>query len=102
MSQGHRAAVDVDLLGIEAEFTIDRQGDGRKRLVDLEQVDVVDRQSCLFQQLPDRVDRRNREPFRCQRRTGITYDTGHRREAQSGSLFFSHDDQCCRAIVAGW
>jgi hypothetical protein len=101
MTQGHRAAVDVDLLGIEAEFTIDCQGDGRKRFIDLEQIDVTDGKSGLFQQPPDRFDRRNREPFRCQRRTGIPDDASHRRETKPNGLLFTHDDQCCRSIVAG-
>ena len=79
MSQGHRAAVDVDLLGIEAEFTIDCQGDGRKRFIDLEQIDVTDGKSGLFQQPLDRFDRRNGELFRRQRGTGIPDDASHRR-----------------------
>src|SRR5579871_2991965 len=43
MSQSDRTAVDVELLGIEAELLADRDGLRGERLVGLDQVEVLDR-----------------------------------------------------------
>ena len=50
MSERDRAAVDVDLLAIEAELLFDREVLRRERLVDLEEIDVVERQLLLAEQ----------------------------------------------------
>src|SRR5829696_3020342 len=49
VAERDRAAIDVDLLTVELEIPDELFGDDRKRLVDLEQADIVDRETCLGQ-----------------------------------------------------
>ena len=65
----------------EAEIAHRRHGDDGEGLVDLEQVDVVERPAGLRQQLPDRADRRGGEPGRRLRVGGVADDA---RPAASG------------------
>ena len=51
MAERDRAAIDVDLCTVELEVADEFFGDDRKRLVDLEQVDIVEREACLGQHL---------------------------------------------------
>ena len=51
VAHGDRAAVDVDLLHVEAHVLDEAQHDRRERLVDLDQVEVVDREPGLGQRL---------------------------------------------------
>ena len=70
MAERDRAAVDVDLVAVEAQLLLDRQVLRRERLVDLEEVDVVERQARASQRLrvagagpmPMYADRRRRRP----------------------------------------
>ena len=55
--QGDRAAVDVDLVGVEAELLGRGQPDRRERLVDLDQVEVGGRDALLVAGLGDRARR---------------------------------------------
>ena len=50
-AEGDRAAVDVDLFVRHAHFAHELHGHGCKGLVDLEQVDVVDREPRQGQRL---------------------------------------------------
>ena len=47
MAERDRAAVDVDLVAIEAELLLDRQVLRGERLVDLDQIDVVEREPAF-------------------------------------------------------
>src|SRR2546428_4352700 len=49
MAQRDRAAVHVDRRGVEPEGLDRREGDGGERLVDLPQVDVVDREARFLE-----------------------------------------------------
>src|SRR6059036_3352657 len=53
-----RAAVDVDLVAIELEVPDEFFGDHRKRLIDLEQIDIVERETGFRQHLARRRHRR--------------------------------------------
>src|SRR5258706_8914538 len=64
MTEGDRAAVDVDLVPVEAELAPVRDGLGGEGLVDLDQVEVADRHVQLLEQLADALDRREEEPLR--------------------------------------
>ena len=57
------AAVDVELVVRDAEIGHRRHRDARERFVDLEQIDVRDAPSGLFQHVFDRLDRRGGEPL---------------------------------------
>src|SRR5437588_2065735 len=61
VAQRHGAAVDVDLVLVDAEHPDRAQGDRGKGLVDLPQVDVVDAQTRLIQRLLRGRGRRARE-----------------------------------------
>src|SRR5215203_6630384 len=52
MAEGDRAAVDVDLLLLDAEHSHRVEGDGGERLVDLPKVDLVWALADLLQRLP--------------------------------------------------
>ena len=54
VAERHGAAVDVDLLAVELEVADELLGHDREGLVDLEQVDVVQRQAGLGQHLRGR------------------------------------------------
>mgnify|MGYP003347919488 CR=1 FL=1 len=56
-SERDGAAPCVDARLVDADEACDVQRDRGERLVDLEQVDIVDRPACLFQQLAHRRDR---------------------------------------------
>src|SRR5829696_10055083 len=47
MAERDRAAINVDLLAVELEVADELFGDDRKRLVDLEQIDIVEREAGL-------------------------------------------------------
>ena len=51
MAEGDRAAVDVDLAGVDLQRAGGRHGDAGERLVDLPQVDVLRAQPLAFEQL---------------------------------------------------
>ena len=51
MPQRDRAAIDIDALHVGVQLALPRQHDRRESLVDLEQIDVVDRQSRARQNL---------------------------------------------------
>ncbi len=51
MAERNRAAIDVDLVAVELEVADEFLGDDRKGLVDLEQVDIVNREAGFGQHL---------------------------------------------------
>src|SRR3954447_7393633 len=75
------AAVDIDLRPIEPELAAVGERLGGECLVDLDQVERLDRQLDLCQQLPDALHRREKEPLWRDLRLGISDDPGKRFEA---------------------
>ena len=55
--EGDRAAVDVELVDVDAELAVGRDHLRGERLVDLDEVDVVDRHAGARQRLRERLDR---------------------------------------------
>src|SRR5205085_222418 len=53
MAERNRAAIDVHLLSIEPELLLDGEVLRGKCFVDLEEIDVVERESVLLEQLAD-------------------------------------------------
>ncbi len=100
MAQRDRPAVDVDSLVVKPQFPVDRERDRREGFINLEQIDVADGEAGLFEHKLDCLDRRDRKPFRRQRRSGIADDTRHRREPAMRSFLFSHHNHRCRSVVA--
>ena len=58
MAEGDGAAVHVDLAHVGLELLLPGQHDRGERLVDLEQVDVVDGETASLEHLLGRGDRR--------------------------------------------
>src|SRR5579863_6299105 len=81
VAQGHRAAVDIDPVGIEAKFAIHSQSLHAKCFVQLEQVDVLQRPGGFAGYLAHRIDRRQAEPLRLAARGGLRPNHGQGPEA---------------------
>ncbi len=47
MAERDRAAIDIDLVAVELEVADEILSDDRERLVDLEQIDIVEREAGL-------------------------------------------------------
>ena len=77
-----RAAVDVDLVPVEAELAAVGQGLRGERLVDLDQVERLDRQLDPVEQPADALDRGEEQPLRRDLGLGVADDPGERRQAQ--------------------
>ena len=56
--------MNVEQIMRDAQIAHDDHGDGCEGLVDLEQIDIVDRPACLLQNLADREHRGGREQGR--------------------------------------
>src|SRR4029079_15203725 len=57
MAERDRAAVDIDPLRVEAQLTDDREALRRERLVQLDEIDILDADTRPLEQLPHRGDR---------------------------------------------
>src|SRR5437588_3983353 len=66
VTDGDRAAVDVELVDVDAELTVRRDHLGGERLVDLREVDVVDREPGALERLPGGLDRAESHDLRGQ------------------------------------
>src|SRR6266536_2599045 len=99
MAQGDRPAADVDPRGVERELPDRGHRDRGEGLVDLEEVDVGDRESRLLQELLDGADGRRREPLGRLRDAGIVHDAGDGIEIHLPRLFLGSDDEWRRAVV---
>ena len=64
MAEGDRAAVDVEAFRIDRQLAQARQHLRRERLVQLDEVDLIERQSGACQRLAHRGHRANPEPLR--------------------------------------
>ena len=86
MPERDGSAVDVDLLGWDAQLALGDHRHDREGLVDLEEVDLLDRPVDLFEEQPDRGDRSGREPLGLLAPGGGTLDLGDRSELRSAAL----------------
>ena len=77
MADGDGAAVDIDLLGVEAQLAHARDRLAGERLVELDQVEVVDRQTRAIQRLARGGDRSKTH--------GRRIDPGHRARHHAGN-----------------
>ncbi len=99
MPDGDRAAMDVDLRRIEAEFAIDGQRLHAESLVQFEEVDLGEGQSGLRSDLAHGIDGREAEPLRLAAAGGLSADDGHRLEAQFPCPLGAHDNQRCGSVA---
>ena len=82
MAERDRAAVDVDLRPVEAELAAVGQRLGGERLVDLDEVEGLDRQLDPVEQAADAFDRGEEQPLRLDLGLGVADDPRERREAE--------------------
>ena len=83
MAQRDRAAAGVDLRGIGLGLLEPRHDDGREGLVDLDGVDVVDRQPRLLKRVVGCRDGPRQHEYRVGTACADVVDTGARLEPQS-------------------
>ena len=82
VAERDRAAVDVDLVPVEAELATVGQRLRGERLVDLDQVERLDRQLDPVEQAADALDRGEEEPLRRDLGLGVADDPGERLQAE--------------------
>src|SRR3954447_15410778 len=87
-----RAAVDVDLRPIEPERTTVGKRLGGERLVDLDEVERLDRHLDPVEQAADAFDRRKEQPLRLDLRLGVADDPRERRQAETLDGTLAGDD----------
>ena len=81
VAERDRAAVHVDLVPVEAELAAVGEGLGRERLVDLDEVEGLDRQLDPVEQPADALDRREEQPPRLDLGLRVADDPGQRLQA---------------------
>ena len=93
------AAVDVEPVDVDAELLVGRHDLGGERLVDLDQVDVVDAHAGAGEGLLARLDRAHAHDLGGQAGEAGRHDPGQRLEAELGGLGVGHDDDRGGAVV---
>ena len=84
VTEGAGAAVDVDFVGVQAQFLYRQQGHNGEGFVDFEEVDVVFAPTCFVEHFVDRTDRRKSELGGKLRVAGVGDDTRDGLGARSG------------------
>src|SRR5436190_3261613 len=92
VSESDRAAVHVHLVPVEPQLATVGQRLGGERLVDLDQVERVDRQLDPVEQPADSLDRCKEEPFRLHLRLRVSDDPGERRQPVALDRPLADDD----------
>src|SRR6185436_18743479 len=82
VAERDRAAVDIDLVPVEAERTAVGEGLRGERLVDLDQVERLDRQLDPVEQTAHAFDGRQEQPLRLDLGLRVADDPGERREPE--------------------
>ena len=91
VAEGDGAAVGVDPVEVGAELLGPRQHDRGERLVDLEDVDVVDAEAVAVEQVPGGVDGAGEHQHGIDADEAGVDDAGQGREAELGGLLGGHD-----------
>ena len=98
MAERDRPAVDVDLVAVELEVAHELLGDHREGLVDLEEVDVVERHAGLGQHLARGRHRRVQHQGRAVADVGHRDDAGPRLQAVRLGVVGRRQQQRGRAV----
>ena len=97
VAERDRPAVDVDLREVEAELATVGEDLGRERLVDLDEIERVERQLDPIEEALDALDRGEEQPLRRDLGLGVADDPGQRREAELLDCAFAGDDPSVEA-----
>src|SRR4051812_941602 len=90
--ESDRTAVDIDLRPVEPEGATISEGLGGKGLIDLDEVERLDRHLDPVEKPADALDRRQEEPLRLDLGLGIPDDPNEWREAESLDGPLARDD----------
>ena len=101
VAEGDRPAVDVELVPADTELLGRRDHLGGERLVQLDQVDVVDRQPGARQRHPARLDRSEAHDLRVEPGDAARDDAGRWGDAELLGLGVAHH-QHGRGAVVEW
>ena len=93
VSERDRAAVHVDLVPVEVQLAAVRQRLRGEGLVDLDEVERLDRQLDPVQQPSNAYDRRQEQPARLDLRLGVADDPGEGRQAVTLDGTLAGDDR---------
>ena len=99
MAERDRAAIDVEPLGVGAGGFEPRRRYRGKGLVDLEQVDVIDRQAGLLQRAFGRVQRRVQHDHGIAAHHGHVVDPRHRLDTERFQALFVDDHHAGGAVA---
>ena len=99
VTQSDCTAVDVDLIHVEAELTVNRSSLRSKRLVGLDQVEVSNGQTSALQSLTGGLDRADAHDSRIAADRAEGADLSQRLEAVCLDEILRRDNHCCACIV---
>jgi hypothetical protein len=98
VAEGHRAAARVDAVHVGVVLALPGRHDGGEGLVDLDVVDVVDRDPVALEQLRRRRDRALEHLHGVAADRGLVDDPRPRREAELLGLVGAHEQHGRRAV----
>src|SRR4051812_2048778 len=99
VTDGDRAAVHVEPVDVDAELLVRRDDLRRERLIDLDEVEVIDGHVRAGECLLARLDRAETHDLGRQARDAGGHDAGEWRDAELFRLRVAHDDDGRRAVV---
>ena len=92
MAEGDGATVDVDLVHVRVVLLLPRQHHGGERLVDLDEVHLVERHARPLQHLRRGRDRRGEHQPGIVGGQGELHEAGPWRQAEGRGLLLAHDE----------
>src|SRR4051794_25218255 len=98
MAERASAAMHIDLLMLQGELLHRSQSHDRKSLIDLEEIDVCQRPTCLVHEFAQSADWRRGKRAWCLRMGGMGADRRKRHDGTPGGLRARHEHERRRAI----
>src|SRR5437868_241844 len=98
MAESDCAAIDVRLRAIEAEFSFDGEVLAGERLVDFDEINLFELQTCLLKCLANRGHGADAHQVRLDTRVGPTDDAAQRLHAALTDKLLARDDEHRRAV----
>src|SRR4029079_11390859 len=102
MAERDRAAVDVDLVPVEAELATIGESLGGESLIDLDQVEGLQGQLDPVEEPLDALDRGEEQPLRGDLGLGIADDPGERPESEALNGALADDYRRGRSVGDPW
>ncbi|CDN41361.1 hypothetical protein BN871_AF_00170 [Paenibacillus sp. P22] len=99
MAQRDRAAVDIDLLLVDAELPDDMEALGGERFIDFIEIDLLLGNAGSLQRLWNRLDRAYAHDLRLDARKGERTECSQRLQAELVGFLAAHDDDRSRSVA---